>query len=70
MTSTAKPLVYRKKTILEKFGISESTLRRWMLEDNFPKARQLGARAVGWVSAEVDAWLAARPVANSHNYED
>lgn len=66
-TTTTGPLIYRKKAVLEKFGISETTLRRWMQDEGFPKARQLGPRAVGWVSAEVDGWLEKRPVANGNH---
>jgi len=58
------PLIYRKKTVLEKCGISETTLRRWMVNEGFPRLRQLGPRAVGWVAGEVDKWLVARPVAD------
>lgn len=57
------PLIYRKKIVLAKFGISETTLRRWMSSERFPRPRQLGPRAVGWVAAEVDGWLDERPVA-------
>jgi prophage regulatory protein len=31
-----------------------------MAEGKFPKPISLGARAVGWVDAEVEAWLAGR----------
>lgn len=66
------PLVYRKKTVLAKFEISETTLRRWMDEEAFPRPRQLGPRAVGWMAAEVDNWLVNRPVAmsNAGTYDD
>lgn len=65
-TVTAAPLIYRKKVLLEKFGISETTLRRWMKDEGFPRPRQLGPRAVGWVSSQVAAWLDTRPVALSN----
>lgn len=67
---TAKPqasdmasgvLVYRKATLLAKLGVSETTLRRWMAEENFPKPKQLGPRAVGWVAVQIDEWLDSRP---------
>ena len=61
-----QPLVYRKKTVLAKFEISETTLRRWMDEEAFPRPRQLGPRAVGWMAVEVDTWLSSRPVAMSN----
>lgn len=66
----AAPLIYRKKTLLEKFGISETTLRRWMKEEGFPRPRQLGPRAVGWVADQVGAWLEKRPVALSNSLDD
>lgn len=65
MTSITKPLVYRKRTVLDQFEISETTLRRWMADEGFPRPRQLGPRAVGWVSIEVDQWLEMRPVTNA-----
>lgn len=67
---TAQPLIYRKKVVLEKFGISETTLRRWMKDEDFPRPRQLGPRAVGWVSDQVTTWLENRPVAQSNAPDD
>lgn len=61
--ATAGPLVYRKATLLPLLGVSETTLRRWIDAEGFPRPRQLGPRAVGWVAAQVDQWLAERPVA-------
>ena len=66
-TSSAAPLIYRRDIVLAKFGISETTLRRWMSCEQFPRPRQLGPRAVGWVAAEVDTWLDERPVAVGSN---
>jgi prophage regulatory protein len=31
-----------------------------MKEGKFPKALRLGIRAVGWDSAEIDAWITER----------
>jgi prophage regulatory protein len=71
MTAGYAPLIYRKSTVLAKFGISETTLRRWMSSERFPRPRQLGPRAVGWVATEVDNWLEERPVAAStSSYSD
>lgn len=64
------PLIYRKKVVIAKFGISETTLRRWMQDEGFPRPRQLGPRAVGWVASQVDKWLADRPVANTNAVDD
>jgi len=66
MKERPTPLIYRKRTVLEKFGISETTLRRWMDESAFPRPLQLGPRAVGWSAAECHEWLASRPKAHSN----
>jgi len=41
-------------------GLSRST--RWRLEKagKFPRRRQLSARAIGWVAAEIDEWAKQR----------
>lgn len=67
---TAVALIYRKKAVLEKFGISETTMRRWMKDEGFPRPKQLGPRAVGWLASEVDDWLDKRPVAYGNAYDD
>lgn len=64
------PLIFRKKVVLEKFGISETTLRRWMDDEGFPRPKQLGPRAVGWVAGQVMEWLEQRPVAYSNAGND
>ncbi|MBX9612464.1 MAG: AlpA family phage regulatory protein [Burkholderiales bacterium] len=66
MIAHTAPLIYRKKIVLAKFGISETTLRRWMQDEGFPRPLQLGPRAVGWMSDQVEQWLATRPVANTN----
>lgn len=63
-------LIYRKATLLELFGISETTLRRWMKEEGFPKPKQLGARAVGWMATECHSWLESRPQATANGSDD
>lgn len=54
-------LIYRRTTLLEKLGISKTTLRNWMLNEGFPPPIQLGPRAVGWKATNVDEWLESRP---------
>jgi prophage regulatory protein len=57
-------LLYRREQLLEALGVSQSTLRRWMLHEGFPRPRQLGPRVVGWNVEECHDWLAARPRAS------
>jgi prophage regulatory protein len=46
--------------VREKTGLSRSTLYEQMAKNMFPRPVSLGARAVGWLESEVDAWLKAR----------
>ncbi len=45
-------------------GLSRSTIYLKMTNDEFPKSIRLGARAVGWVSTEIEDWL-EKQVTNS-----
>jgi prophage regulatory protein len=38
-------------------GLSRSTIYLREAEGSFPRRVSLGGRAVGWVEAEVEAWL-------------
>jgi predicted DNA-binding transcriptional regulator AlpA len=42
-------------------GISYPTVWRWMIENKFPRSRQVGGKSV-WVESEIDAWIASRPL--------
>lgn len=44
-------------------GISEATLRRRLAANDFPAKIKLSTGRVGWVAAEVIAWVEARKVA-------
>lgn len=41
-------------------GLSRSTIYLRVSEGSFPAPVSLGGRAVGWIEAEVDAWLKQR----------
>ncbi|WP_265281299.1 helix-turn-helix transcriptional regulator [Verminephrobacter aporrectodeae] len=56
--------------MLQVLEISETTLRRWMREEDFPPARRLGGRAIGWMAPEVQAWLDTRPMATPEDGDD
>jgi prophage regulatory protein len=61
--------ILRRRQVEAKTGLSRSTLyarihlnpkRQGEFDPTFPKPVSLGAKAVGWVESEVDAWLAAQ----------
>lgn len=61
--------ILRLPTVLDRTGLSRSTVYQRAAEGNFPKAVSLGARAVGWVEAEVDEWI-ARQIEQSREFQD
>lgn len=52
--------ILRIKQTKERTGLSRSTLYNYIKEGKFPAPIPLGARAVGWLSSEVDAWIESR----------
>jgi len=58
--------ILRRKQVEARTGLSRSTIYAKMADPNsgFPPAVRLGARSVGWVAAEVEAWLESRVAAS------
>ena len=54
--------ILRRKEVEEKTGLARSTIYSWMKREEgaFPKPIRLGARSVGWLEEEIDAWLDER----------
>ena len=50
----------RLPEVLFRTGLSHSTLKVRMREGCFLRPVSLGARAVGWIEAEVDEWIRER----------
>ncbi len=62
--------ILRKPEVIERIGVSGQTLwrlRRLPESDprRFPTPVQLGPNSVGWIEAEVEAWLEARAAERS-----
>lgn len=53
-------IIERKPSVLQRTGLSNSSLYEEIKRDRFPKPVRIGARAVGWVSTEVDDWIEQR----------
>jgi predicted DNA-binding transcriptional regulator AlpA len=49
-----------KPSVLARVGFSDTTLWRQVRKGKFPRPIQLSPGRVGWLSQEVEAWLAAR----------
>lgn len=52
--------ILRLKPVTARVGLAKSTLYKLIANDNFPKPIKLGARAVGWLESDIDAWLELR----------
>ena len=49
--------IVRLPDVMARTGLSRSTIYVRLGKGSFPKSVQLGARAVGWIEAEVDEWI-------------
>jgi prophage regulatory protein len=61
--------ILRRKTVEARTGLSRSSIyarlrhnpkRPGDYDPTFPKPVSVGAKAVGWIEAEIDAWLTAQ----------
>jgi prophage regulatory protein len=52
--------ILRLPSVKERTGLSRSSIYAFVSQGSFPRPISLGARAVGWNSESVDAWIAGR----------
>ncbi len=53
-------VILRLPEVKRNTGLSRSTLYLKIAQGTFPKPVSLGARAVGWLEAEIQEWLQQR----------
>ena len=60
MPATTPPWrIMRLPTVKDRTGLGRTTIYELMKRGDFPKSRRIaGARAVGWDSLEIEAWIA------------
>lgn len=59
-TSTASPTsrrILRLPEVMNTVGFRRAHIYNLMAEGKFPKPKRIGARAVGWDSEEIEAWI-------------
>jgi prophage regulatory protein len=56
-THQEKLKILRLKKVKDRTGLSRSTIYLRIQEGTFPRPISLGARAVGWLENEIEAWL-------------
>lgn len=57
MTTEAPDRMLRIKTVLERTGLSRSTLYRKIDDGQFPRQIPISTRCVAWRESAVNAWL-------------
>jgi prophage regulatory protein len=50
----------RRKQVIDRVGLSRSTLYSYMSKNLFPRPVRIGVRAVAWSEAAIDQWIADR----------
>jgi len=58
--------ILRLPNVLDRTGLSRSTVYQRVSEGRFPKPVSLGARAVGWVETDIEEWI-CRQIGSSRN---
>jgi len=57
-SSKEKSDILKLKDVIARCRISKSKIYRDMLLDLFPKQVRLGSNCVGWLSYDIDKWIA------------
>jgi prophage regulatory protein len=52
--------ILRLKAVIERTGISRSNIYSQIKAGTFPAPISLGARAIGFINHEIDAWIESR----------
>jgi len=55
--------ILKRPEVQARTGLSRSTIYFRISQGTFPGPINLGGRAVGWLTSEVDAWIKARVAA-------
>jgi prophage regulatory protein len=58
--------ILRRPDVEARTGLSRSTIYLKVAQGAFPKPINLGPRAVGWVTSEIDCWLEQQIAASRH----
>ena len=58
--------ILRLPDVLERIGVSRSTLYLWVSKGRFPAPIQLGERSIGWIESDVTAWIERKVAEAGH----
>lgn len=57
MSANRAERILRLKSVLERTGLTRSTLYRKMQLGTFPKQLRISVRCAGWRETDIEAWL-------------
>lgn len=57
-------ILIRKRAVLERTALSNTSLYRLIAKGEFPKPIKIGPRAVAWVEDDIQKWIESRIVAS------
>ena len=52
--------ILRLPTVMERTGLSRSTIYLLIEQSQFPASIKLGARSVAWLESEIEEWMEAK----------
>ena len=52
------------REVIDLTGLGKTAIYKQMNAGEFPRPRQVAARAVRWRASDIDAWIAALPAAH------
>ena len=52
--------ILRLPQVIQRTGLSRSSIYLRMANGEFPESVSLGGRAVGWVESQIDEWIVER----------
>ncbi|WP_211470839.1 helix-turn-helix transcriptional regulator [Collimonas humicola] len=58
--TSSKPSIERLPVVMARTGKSRASIYVAMKEGKFPASVSVGARAIGWLSSDIDAWIENR----------
>jgi prophage regulatory protein len=63
----AQQSILRLPDVKRLTGLSRSSIYSAIKAGTFPRPVELGARAVGWISNQIEDWIANRVIKNSND---
>ena len=60
------PRILRRQLVESQTGLSRSKIYDLITRDEFPRPIKIGARTVGWVEADIAAWINQKIDAAKH----